>query len=407
MTRAAFQGQPGRSCLPSERADQPTLGRVPRLRCNTLAALRCQLSVSGLFGGARVAGVVVVAVVSITACAAHGPVRRSPAPGRSPRSTNQVTRFGALALRHPAAWRAFLTRHDGDLPNGDGAYLTNEPINPRCPQTRARDATLLHCSAEFAFPRRPGPGGVWVEMELDYMPRGHRPVGHLNVDGYHAAVASSVGVDAGGFPTDRSGLPVPYCDSGTRYAVQVTGTAPTTLVQPSGFVITGCFGAHTGRARQAFGTMLRGATIATRPSQTAPVPGATPCTHNHLRLTYFQQGASSSIIASYTFTNVGRATCRLVGYPRLVLLTAAGNTVGHLTFRHQGRAAALYLRPKSSLAATTQTFLNPDLHETTHVTTERIQLPGIAQPFTKRLAPGGLVIYGKSATIDVSPLQGD
>lgn len=239
------------------------------------------------------------------------------------------------------------------------------------------------------------------------MPRVRRPVGALDVDGYAASVASSVGVDAGGFPIDRSGFPVPYCDSGTRYAVQVTAIAPTTLIQPSSVVITACFGARTTRARHAFRTMLRGATIATRPSQTAPVAGAKLCARHQLRLSYSQQEVSGSILGGYIFTNVSRATCRLGGYPRLALLTAAGKAVGDVDFRHEGHVETLYLRPQSSVGTTTQAFLNPDLEERAHVTSERIQLPGTGKPFTARLLRGGFDIYGRSPTVDVSPLEGD
>lgn len=189
---------------------------------------------------------------------------RSPSAGSLPPHTpsslrRTTTHFGALTFTHPAAWHAYLTPHDGDLLNGDGAYLTDEPVSPRCTQVPRREAILLHCPGDMMFPRPPGPGELWVETELHYVARHQRPVGRLHIAGYPAHRASSVGVDASGFPIDRQGFPVPYCTAGTHQAVEVTATAPTTRTQPSGFVITACFGTHTHRQYQAFDNMLSSA----------------------------------------------------------------------------------------------------------------------------------------------------
>lgn len=358
--------------------------------------------------------IALIVMLSIAACSSGKPESRmssSPSAGISPprtasRSQRSTAQFGALTYTHPAAWHAYLIPHDDDLPNGDGAYLTNEPVSSRCTQTPRQGATLLHCPGEVTFPRPPGTGQLWIETELDYVARHQRPVGRLRIGGYHARVVSSVSVDASGFPTDRHGFPVPYCTAGTHRAVEVTATAPTTRTQPSGFVITACFGTHTHRQREAFDTMLRSAKLATRLSQSAHVPGAPRCTRDDLRLDYSQQGVSVSILGSFTFTNTAAVTCRVGGYPRLLLLIASGRPVQHITIRKVGRAVPLYLRPGTSVTATTQTFLNPDLHRRTEVTAEQLRLPGVAQPFTQHLPHGGILIYGRSPTVALSPLQG-
>ena len=228
----------------------------------------------------------------------------------------------------------------------------------------------------------------------------------LDTDGYHAEVDASVS-DAMGFPTDSTGLPVPFCSAHTDYAVQVTARAPNTTVQPSTVVITACFGTHTSLARDELRTMLQTATIRTRPSQTAPVAGAATCTRDGLRMSYTAQGASQSIVASYAFKNVGRATCRLGGYPRLVLLTSGGDIVDNVAYQRFGHAPELFLHPGQSVDATTQAFLNNDLPVRTRATVEQVYLPGVRQPFTQRLPRGGFPIFDGGLTIDASPLQGD
>lgn len=366
-------------------------------------------------GRASIAVIAAVVIAAITACGPSTqdatstlpPHESAPLPHAPSPPAVTTTHFGTLTLTHPATWHAYVTPHDDDLPNGYGAYLTDEPINPRCKQSPAGDATLLRCPTDTMFPPAPGPGQVWIEAELDYVARQRRPAGHLRIDGYPTRVTSSVGFDAGGFPTDRHGFPVPYCRVGTHHAVELTGTAPTTRIQPSAFVITACFGTHARRDRHAFDSMLGSATITTRPSQTAPVPNVPPCTRDDLRLAYSQQGVSVSILGSYQYTNVGRATCRVGGYPRLVLQTASGHLVGKVDVRHVGRVHTLYLRPTASVGATTQAYLDPDLRRRIHVTVERVWLPGVAKPFTHRFPRPGLVLYGDAPTIDVSPLEGD
>jgi hypothetical protein len=198
-----------------------------------------------LINGARLTALAALAVSILTACASS-----TPAPTRSPASSGvtaspstdnaqpvTVTHFGALTLRHPASWHAYLTPDDGDLPNGDGAYLTDEAISSRCRQTPVTSAFLVRCPDNVGFPLGPGPGHVWIEAEIDYAPLDHHGRKDLDIDGYRAQVEASVS-DAMGFPADSTGFPVPFCSAHTDYAVQVTARAPNITIQPSTVVIT-------------------------------------------------------------------------------------------------------------------------------------------------------------------------
>jgi hypothetical protein len=365
-------------------------------------------------GWARLSVLIFCATVGLTACASSRPrpsERTATTTATTPSHLHDapriaVTHFGALTLRHPTRWRAYLTPDDADLPNGDGAYLTDQPISARCIQTPMPTAVFVHCPDPLDFPRGPSAGRIWIEVETDYRPLVGHARNDLTVGGYHAQVDASVN-DSGGYPVDSSGLPVPYCSAHTHHAVQVTALAPNTAVQPSTVVITACFGTHTSLAQRQFRTMLQTTTITTRPSETAPVPGAHECTRNDLRLSYSEQGANQSILATYSFTNRANTTCSLHGYPRLVLITSAGSIAEHIDYRRQGHPHQLFLRPGQSVSATTQTFLNSDLAARAHATVELINLPGVHEPFRQPLDRGGIPIFHNGPTVDVSPLSGD
>lgn len=318
----------------------------------------------------------------------------------------EVTHFGALTVRHPASWRAYLTPGGGDLPNGDGAYLTDHPISTRCTQTPRKSAASVHCPDPLDFPLGPGAGQVWIELETDFRPLTDHARHDLTIDGYRAQVDASV-KDSGGYPVDSSGLPVPYCSAHTHHAVEVTALAPSTNVQPSAVVITACFGTRTALARREFETMLHTATITTRSSETAPAAGAHECTRDDLRLGYDEQGANQSILATYTFTNLTSTTCSLRGYPHLVLITSEDSTAEHIHYRRQGRPVRLFLRPRESVRSFSQAYLDYDLRVRAHAALELIYLPGASAPFRQRLDGGGIPIFRDGPTIDVSPFRGD
>lgn len=354
-----------------------------------------------------------VVLLAIAGCAPTSSARKqltAPATQEAPSttvhsSTSATTQFAALTLRHPRSWRAYLTPNGADLPNGDGAYLTDEPTSARCTSTSAGSTSPARCADDTDFPLGPKPGRVWIEVAVSYAPLDHRAREDLDIDGYRAQVDASAS-DATGFPADSEGFPVPWCSLDSDYAVQVTATARTTAIQPSSVMVTACFGTQTGPARRAFRAMLGTATITTRPSQTAPVAGAPRCTHDDLRLHYNQQGSNQSVIASYAFTNRGRVTCQVGGYPRLVLRTARGGTTGNIRFRHVGGVHELFLRSGSSVEMTTQAFSHSDAPVRTYATTEWIYLPGIPEPFVQRFPRGAFPILS-TAQIDVSPLNGD
>jgi hypothetical protein len=372
------------------------------------------MCVRRLINGARLVAIVALAASVVSACASASRAPTRPAASATESASSStgsaqpiaVTHFGALTLRHPATWHAYLTPDDGDLPNGDGAYLTDQPISARCTQTPAASATLVRCRDDVGFPLGPGPRHVWIEVEIEYAPLDHHGRNDLDIDGYHAELDASVS-DALGFPVDSTGFPVPFCSAHTNNAVQITARAPSTAIQPSIVVITACFGTETSLAQREVRTMLQTASITTRPSQTAPVAGAARCTRDQLRMSYNAQGASQSIVATYTFTNVGKATCRLRGYPRLVLLISDGSTADNVHNRRQGHRVELFVRPGQSVNASTQAFLNYDLPVRTYTTIEQVYLPGVQEPFTQRLDHRGLPIFDSGLTVDVSPLQGD
>ncbi|BBH18636.1 hypothetical protein Back2_29230 [Nocardioides baekrokdamisoli] len=74
------------------------------------------------------------------------------------------------------------------------------------------------------------------------------------------------------------------------------------------------------------------------PTPTPTTPSVPLCTSNIRVINGESQGAAGHLAFVLIFNNVGHTACRIVGYPRVDLVTAAGATVAHAQHTLSGMA---------------------------------------------------------------------
>jgi hypothetical protein len=333
--------------------------------------------------------------------------------GTSPGAVVTVTsNFSVLSFRNPASWHAYVYSGENRPPDYS-AFLTNDPLNPRCRIDTQTNPSTARCPDNATYIEHLGPGGVEVDVSVIYQKPEDRPDNGVDLDGYRADI--DTGSDAMGNCTG----------SDARSAINVTATPPTNATQPGDVWLFACFGPNAGTARQEFLALAHTIIVRSRPSDSVPAAGAKPCTGKQLTLApgTGPGGVSQTFAESYSIRNIGTRTCVISGYPNVV---ESFDPSVQPTIYHDGggpyagiggtHPRPIYLRPDSY-----GTFLTSGLDCQENTTTKyrrtvpgttRITLPNTHNPRTITTAGQGsphgvdITLCKDPTTIYISPIYG-
>ena len=141
--------------------------------------------------------------------------------------------------------------------------------------------------------------------------------------------------------------------------------------------------------------MLKTISVRTRPSESAPVAGAEPCTQRALHVAYVNErgpGYSQTFAYHFTVTNTARRTCTVRGYPGIHFALADGEQLpvhDQDARPHEGPSRMLYLRPGSSATAVVVVYDCQSPAPYVLPATAVIRLRGLTRPFTVRVPTVG------------------
>jgi hypothetical protein len=259
---------------------------------------------------------VVLLIAGLAACTSSGPPRRHESTAassvRARRSMSATSTFAGLVLRHPRSWTERRPIPIDALDPRTEGYLTNEPIIAGCATAHPRPAKVQDCGIPVAAMT---PGGVFVRVSVLYQ----QPEDPLTASPNRRLAGFPASVVTGGQPG------MVGCPPATRSVISTT-IAPRHR-EPTAVDISACLGGRsTALAREQVRLMLDTATLTTRPPDTTPVRGATPCTGRQLSVGFGPQagGVSQTEAILYAVRNISSHTCSIGGYPAVQLESRAG-----------------------------------------------------------------------------------